>query len=253
MSNSACNFYIPSSFNANFDITWSFQYALTGNLSATGGFTTFLFNNDSLVGGGALSALGFGPNLGLSGVNDAVFCVAFDTTGLFATSAGPLANGYFNTGLPLSSRIPNSLIIRRGINYTYLTSVSLSDYDIPLLQESVDFNTIRFNLTDVAQTLKIAIKDKATNTYKTILSIPTGLTTVDNTYYNIGFSYASPVSGTSKTTFLIKNVHYQGKMTEGTRDVGEREQVGETKYILASPLSGKIKITKTGNNYLLWQ
>lgn len=248
MSNTSCNFYVPSAFNADNDITWSFQYALSGNSNSSGGFCTFLFNNNYLSGGSALSGLGYTGSYGVSGINDNIIGVAFDTTGFFGTSSQ-----FLTSGRHPSNRIPNSLTIRTGTKFTYLTCISLSTLGIPLLSSSADFNTIRFNLTDVRQTLNISLKDKTTNRYNTVLSIDTGLgAPLPNQYqYQIGFSYASPITGTNKTAFLIKDIHCHGLNTINERVLGEISDIGEENFILQSPLSGKIIISPYTNKYLL--
>lgn len=243
MSNSCGNFYIPVSFNAVNDITWSFQYALTGSTNSTGGFTTFLFNSDTLSGGGALSGLGYSGYGAMSGINDAVLVIGFDSTGLFGVSGSSLSSGSV-------TKIPNSLTIRTGTNFEYLTCISLTSLGIPLLSSVFDLNTLRFNLTNVGQTLKIAIKD-SNYKYQTVLSIQTGLVLSETDQYNIGFSYATPVSGTDKTTLVIKDIHYHGKTTDLTREIGDRSNDVETNYILQSPLSGKIMISPSTTDFLL--
>jgi hypothetical protein len=90
----ACNFACTSAFNANYDIVWSFQYSLCGQSNASAGFTTFLWDSTSsiLTGGGIGRALGYGPSTNytgysnISGVSGAALGVAFDTSGLFATT-----------------------------------------------------------------------------------------------------------------------------------------------------------------------
>lgn len=245
MNPAACNFYIASSFNANTDITWSFEYALTGNaLSSSGGFCTFLFNSDNLSAtGGFYQSLGYGPYQGLSGIPSNIIGIGFDSTGLFAMSGGVFSSG-------LSSRSPNSLTIRIGSNFTYLTSFSLTALGIPLIQSSESFETLRFNFTELSQILKIAIKDKTNNRYTQLLEIPTGLSARLADAYQIGFSYATPISsGHSKTVLKFKNIHVQGLDSIPDRDTNETSGL-PTNYILQSPLSGLIQLAPDEDSYL---
>jgi hypothetical protein len=47
--------------NANYDIVWSFEFALSGNAGDQGSFTTFLYDNNTLTGGGASLGGGYAP------------------------------------------------------------------------------------------------------------------------------------------------------------------------------------------------
>jgi hypothetical protein len=208
-------------FNPNYDIVWSFQYSLCGNSNASAGFTTFLFSKktaSTVVGGGIGRALGVGPSTNftnttnISGISGHSLSIAFDTTGLYATS------GYgFTTNMTPSA---NSLVIRvdngvtmPSMSFHLLSAFSLSALytNFTLLTSIEVYNTLRFTLTNCAQTLKIDILANGeyvnlaeVATYKTIYNSPSAR-------YCIGISYASPVSGNApKAVFRIKDFHVQG-------------------------------------------
>lgn len=207
----ACNFASLCSFNANYDIVWSFQYSLCGQSNASAGFVTFLSENTTLTGGGIGRALGCGPSTNftntsnVSGVSGHQLSVAFDTTGLYSTS------GYgFSTNRSASA---NSLIVRKGSTFNLLSAIPLSalNTNFTLLTTTEIYNTLRFTLTNSAQVLKIdLLKD---NEYINLTNISTYNTIYNalSTKYFIGISYATPVSGNSvKARLKIKDFHIHG-------------------------------------------
>lgn len=220
MSDSTSNFYINEAFNINYDVTWSFVYSITGSDDSSGGFCTFLFSSSALEGGGTYAGLGFAPYQGTQGITDAIIGIMFDSSDV--------------------------ITIRTGTDFITITSFSLGTLLAPLVKITDAFNTIRFNFTDVAQTLNIAIKDKENNKYVNIASVSTGLTAKDTDFCKIGFSYASPInSGDSKITFKIKDIHIQGNKIIPTTTYKKRPEIPldyETFYIVQSPLSGKLNI-----------
>lgn len=219
MADSTANFCLTSNFNPNFDITWSFQYSITGSNTASGGFSTFLFNNSTLNGGGILSGLGYAPYTGYSGVNGAVLGVMFSSD--------------------------NKITIKKGTSFSTLTSFNLFQSLSPLVKTTEIFNTIRFNLTDVGQTLKIDVKDLEDN-YVNIAEIPTYIVPSENTYYKIGFSYSTPlIIGNNKITLKIKDIHAQGITSKGNTVFPKRPFTipkEETFYIIQSPTSAYVDI-----------
>lgn len=220
MSESSCNFFINSAFNANFDITWSFGYNLSGSVNSTGGFSTFLFNNPTLVGGGAYQGLGFSPYQARAGVTGAVLGVMIDSD--------------------------NLVTIKKGTTFTTITSFPLFSMLSPLIKNNLDFNILRFNFTNCAQTLNIAAKNIETNRYIKLASINTGISAVDTDFYKIGFGYSAPLnSGEQKAIFSIKDIHIQGNTSIPTTIYRPRPDIEdkiETFYIIQSPLSGHIDI-----------
>lgn len=231
MEDSACNFYINKNFNPGYDLTWSFQYSVSGTLSSTGGFSTFLFEdnyNTGLSGGGAYTGYGYTSYGTTSGVSNAVLGILFDSN--------------------------NQIKILKGSTFTTLSTLCSFQ---PLLNQNNEFTTIRFNLTDVGETLKISIKDKITNTYKIISTFDVGLRVRNDDFYKIGFSYASPLTaGQNKLIFKIKNIHIQGNENAPNIYYSNRPIVSETNYLLQSPLCGKIAIgspTPLSSGYLLYK
>lgn len=220
MSESSCNFFVNSAFNANFDITWSFGYSLSGNINSTGGFSTFLFKNTDLVGGGAYESLGFAPYQSRSGVTGAILGVMINSD--------------------------NIVTIKKETTFTTITSFPLFSILSPLVKTYQDFNTIRFNFTNCAQTLKIAVKNKETNRYIKLASINTGISALESDFYKIGFGYSCPLnSGEEKSIFSIKDIHIQGNTSTPStiyRPRPDIEEKLETFYIIQSPLSGHINI-----------
>lgn len=229
MANSACNFYINDNFNANYDITWSFQYSVTGSNTSTGGFCTFLFADDGsgLVGGAPYRGLGYTSYSGTNGVSNAVLGILFDSD--------------------------NKITIKKGSSFTTLTSFNSFR---PLISSVDNFETIRFNLTNVGKTLNIDIKNKNTNIYDNIISFNFDLEVTDSSFYKIGFSYASPLTANrDKIEFKIKNIHIQGnKNTFTSIFYNPRPYTPITYYLIQSPTSGKIAITNSSglsSGYLL--
>lgn len=240
MLDTACNFALTSAFNAKYDITWSFQFSLCGVPGSTGGFTTFLYdaNTPMLTGGGVRSGLAYGPyiitdNLLIApagtdklsiaapafngfirvsdgditgepyqnGLSGAMLGVGFDSTGLFGTQQRGFVTG-------LSAALHNSYSVRATTNYTHI-----STYAAPfnILETYETFRTLRFNLTNLGQTLNIHMYDYPTRTYNLISSTPTGLLFIEDTMCKIGLSFATPVSASYKSNFKIKDFHFQGR------------------------------------------
>lgn len=220
MADSASNFYIKQDFNANYDITWSFQYAITGSPNSNGGFSTFLFNNSVLTGGGGYTGLGYSTYQSQSGVKNAVLGICFFSN--------------------------NNVKILKGNTFSVLTSFSIFPSLSPIVKTNKDFNTIRFNLTDLGQTLKISIKNKETNSYDIINSFNVNLNPINTDYYKIGFSYASPLTAEDdKITFYIKDIQYQGMNKDVDTELNVRPinvPKAETFYVLQSPNSSYVSI-----------
>jgi hypothetical protein len=207
MLDTACNFALTSAFNAKYDITWSFQYSLCGVSGSTGGFATFLYDASvpQLTGGGIRSSLAYGPDVVTesyqNGLSGAVLGVGFDSTGLF----GARERGFL-TGL--QTPIHNSYTIRSSTNFNYVSTYA-APFDI--LETTETFRTLRFNLTDLGQTLNIHMYDYPTRTYNLISRTSTGLLFTRDTLCKIGLSFATPVSASYKSNFKIKDFHFQGR------------------------------------------
>ena len=198
MSDVACNFVLLSTFNAKHDIQWSFKYSLCGDVNSSGGFTTFLIDGDVLSGGGIRSGLGLGPYDVRVGVSALFAGVGFDATSQFAT----LSNG-FNTGSPTPSA--NCCTLRVGQQFTYIAS---SPLDWTLISPNVEFKTLRFTLTDLGQSLVVDVLNQGV--YQQVARFNTGTLIIDDRMMSVGVSFASPVTGASRTDFQIQDFHYQG-------------------------------------------
>lgn len=228
MSDSTGNFSLTSDFSPNFDITWSFQYAVTGNTGANGGFSTFLFNNTTLTSGGPLTGLGFAPystNLGISG---AILGIMFNSD--------------------------NKIIVKKGSTFNTLSTFTLFESLSPFVKNTLTYNTIRFNLTDVGQTLKIAYKNE-NDEYIDLTSIYTGLTSSSKDYYKVGFSYSTPLtSSTEKIQIRLKDFHVHGQTRQPTTILSEKPYQApkeETFYIMQTPTSAYIDISPDSVGSLL--
>lgn len=232
----ACNFALMSTFNAKHDITWSFQYSLCGPPGSTGGFVSFLYDAETpvLTGGGVRSGLCYGPyiiteNLLISptavdkvsiatpsfggyiiisngtvptffqnGLSGAMIGAGFDSTGLFAARQRGFLSG-------LTNALPNSVTVRTGSDFVYQDSV-VPNFNI--LNTTETYRTLRFNLTDLGQTLNIHTKNPITQKYDLIGSFDTNMLFVEDKMCKIGLSFATPVSASYKSVLKIKDFHY---------------------------------------------
>lgn len=229
MADTTTNFFINQNYNPNYDITWSFQYNVSGSDISTGGFSTFLFNNDTLIGGGKYSGVGYSTFQSSQGVTGAVLGIIFDTT--------------------------NSIKIKSS-TFSTLTTIPLFTELTPFKTTTNNFNTIRFNLTNLGTILNIAVKDLENNSYKTLATVNTQITAKDTDFYKIGFGYSSPLnSGSDKIIFKIKDIHIQGINNIPSTKINKPPYSFEpqTYYVLQSPNSGKIEIgapTPTSVGYI---
>ena len=220
MANNVSNFVIDKNLRYDHDVTWSFQYSLSGNSSTDGGFTTFLLNSESdTLGGGGGPALGVASYQNNNAKQSVVLCVAIDSTGIFGT------NSIFTTGL--SSPIRNSMTIRIGNNFTYLTSFPLSLFELDGLINQEKFNTLRLNFTNVGRTLNIS-KLNEYEEYDLIYSYTGSFGIHDNKSIMVGFSQSSPILLKNfKSVLKLKDIHVQGMPLDDF-------------YILQSPSSAHI-------------
>ena len=206
VSNNVSNFYIKEWFNSSHDITWSFQYNLSGNNKTDGGFTTFLALSSSQrqndVGGGGAS-LGIGPKGIINKINGIVFCIAIDSTGLFGTK------NTFSTGI--TNPIPDSMIVRINNDLQFLTAFSLSSVGLSGLNTENIYNTIRINYTNVGQTINIE-KLNQNNEYETFYTYTGQFEKETSSPVRVGFSHTSPIIPTSiKSKLTLKDIHTQGR------------------------------------------
>jgi len=222
-------------FNVNYDLIWSFKFALTGDTTATqGGFTTFLkYGNETLSGGGGYQALGYLPTTN-GGMVSAVLAVGFDTNGYFALST---TNYNGNSSLP---NIPTFSVRGGAPNYNLLYTAPLSSLstEFTLLTTSVNYCWLRFRLGDVCGKVYIDYRLSDGSQYIPLTSIPVSLVYTDSTVMNVGISYATPLTTTSlaESTLLIKSFTVEGNTssTASTTLYTNLTSVGETILIAQS-------------------
>lgn len=200
-------------YNAYHDIVWSMQYSLSGNPASQAGICTFLYDAATIhTKGGIGASLGIAPSQGytgftnISGISGNALAIGFDTNGLFAVAGNGLS-----TGVSVSAAIPNALTLRTGTNFTYLTSIALSSLDpsFSLVHSDLTFDQLRFRLTDVGRTLEIARWNLTK--YDAILTYPVNLPVTSSTSYNVGISFATPLSGNALSAkFALRNFHIEG-------------------------------------------
>lgn len=229
-----------NSFNTNWDITWSFTFALTG---IEHGFCTFLSTYNFSPGAYPGHYLGYlgseefiltetPENLlsedseklisNPSGNLNGVLGIAFDSTGFFALS------NTVASGIPLSAIKKNSLIIRDVNNNVVLNrSLSSLDNNFFIASSAKNYQTLRFRLTNAGRKLYIDYKS-ISGTYSPLLT--TTLSTFnasDNPYVYAGLSFCSPVSSSSITpsTMWIKNFNVEGSSIEPTYEILPYESI----------------------------
>ena len=205
MDTNATNFIINKIFRYDHDITWSFQYSLCGNQLSDGGFTTFLLNSPiNTVGGEGGIGLGIGSSTPAKIKQKVVFCVAVDSTGLFGSSS------YFATGL--TNPIPNSMTIRVGNDFQYLTSFPLSNFSLNGQISEKKFDTIKINFGNISRSLYIYGLDHNTNNYIPIFNYTQDYNIHHSKGMLVGFSQSCPVSSNNRSFLTFKDIHVQGKL-----------------------------------------
>ena len=148
--------------------------------------------------------------------------MAIDSSGIFGT------NSIFPTGR--TTAIPNSMTIRVGTNFTYLTSFPLSLFELDGLINTEKFNTLRFNFTNVGRTLNIS-KLNQYNEYDLIYSHTGSFGIRSEKAIKVGFSQSSPILIQKfKSVLKLKDIHVQGMALDDF-------------YILQSPSEDRILIS----------
>jgi hypothetical protein len=220
------------SYNSNYDIIWSFQYAISGSITRECAFATFLTINSTIsaIPGHYLGYSGNVPlsaflldengNYILSEDNNRIIlegnretdglvglCIAFDTTGLFALSS------LYRPGVGISNIKRNSLIIRDiNNNITLYEELSNIDPAFTILSSSKAYKTLRFKYTNTDK-LTIDYKIDGSNTFVELTSVNINSNPDSISYLRPGFSYCSPVSSLSSSkiaNLYLKNFHVQG-------------------------------------------
>jgi hypothetical protein len=225
-----------NAYNSNWDITWSFTYALTGSEHA---ICTFLTTQPVLTSGLPGHYLGYLGNASylrdennniilneygsriildpsdLSAVDvGGVLGIAFDSTGYFALSSD------VNTGIGRNSLKANSLVVRNFNNdVVFYDNLSNLDPSFVLSNNNVkDYNTIRIRYNNGGSKLYIDYKKSLTD-YKNLLTLDLNGFIIDN--YNVlhpGISFCSPLSSNSilPSTLFLSNFHTQGNVSPPT-------------------------------------
>ena len=217
-------------FSADWDITWSFTFALTGNEHA---FCTFLTTEKTLLSGIPGQYLGYlrdaatlqtedNKNIltnnseyilidgyyGDDDVAQGVLGIAFDSTGLFATH-----NEGGSEGIEISNVKKNSLIIRDSENtLVFNEHLSSLDSDFFMSNDNKLFQTLKFTLTNSGKKIHIDYKTDDTS-YKNLTTIQLNNFSVkNNKYLYPGLTFCSPISSsnTNTSTLFIKNFNFHG-------------------------------------------
>jgi hypothetical protein len=218
------------SFNPDWDVNWSFEYALSGTnqhafcvffststilsgypghymgYSGTMAVSSYLLaedNNMLLTDGGERLVVDTENGMDYLGV----LAIAFDSTGLFALSSTT------RPGVGRGSIKPNSIIIRDyNDNVTFYEELSNIDTNFVLASAGKYFQTMRFRFANMGQKLTIDYKSPTSTTYSVLTSINLNMDSSNYPFVNVGFSYSSPVSSSTATpsTLFLKNFHIQG-------------------------------------------
>lgn len=192
-------------FNPNYDIIWSFQYAITGTEA---GFCTFLTSKTPDLSA-AGHYLGYVGNMQTGGL-----CIAFDTTGLFALSSD------IRKGVGLNSIKRNSVIIRdNDDNITLYETLSDLTSSFSITSPSKIFKTLRFKYTN---TNKITIDFKSNNNseYSELTSVNINSNVEMLDYLVPGFAFSSPISSLNTPgSLFLKNFHTQGTDSDETVEI----------------------------------
>jgi len=185
---------------------------------STGGFSTFLFKNTTLTGGGRYSGLGYAPYQADFGVTDAIIGIMFASN--------------------------NTITIKNQDFETIYTS-KIIDSLYPFVKTHDQFNTIRIHFTNSGKNLIIALKDN-NDIYNDIINIETDLNLPKITdLYKIGFSYSTPLeSDDDKVIIKLKDIHFHGNSKiSKTTFVQKPPSNIKSSFILQSPLSGSLIIS----------
>lgn len=194
-------------YNSNWDIVWSFTYALSSNTNSQHSLCTFLTTLSSISAfPGQYSGI-MGPSYNDGRV---ALGIIFDSTG-YST----LSNTYT---VGMSSSYPNSLTIRDKSTIIYHQPLSALDTSFIFTSGGKHYQTLRFGFYNTGR--KLQIDYKIDSGYKELLTIP--LSTYDwiddNTILYPGLTYCSPISSnnTNSSILYLKNFHVQGNSSNPT-------------------------------------
>ena len=212
-------------YNLNWDVVWSFTYALTGTQH---GFSSFLTTTPTITGGIP------GQYLGTDNENF-ILTIGFDSTGYSALSS-PLRNGVL-----LSAVKPNSLIIRDS-NNDIIFNEELSSLDTSFILSSAikTYQTLRFRYSNAGKKLSVDYKKPDTE-YSTLTSINISTLSIsDSVVVYPGFCFCSPISGLSITpsTMFVQNFHTQGNIDYPTYESTEMTPLTSASSTTYTTISG---------------
>lgn len=201
MANTACNFTHPTLYFPSRDITWSLKVCLcAADMNASGGFTTFVTKAEVITGGGIYGSLGYMPYNTTAGVSGNLVAAGFDNLGYFGLKSVDNTSGRLTP-------VANSYSIRTGEDYQYKSTTVLP---FTLLKNTEVYTTLKFNLTNVGQTLKTYYLN-AEKRYTLISSVSTGFVADLDTLARVGVSYSSPLRlNENKALLRVKDLHVQG-------------------------------------------
>lgn len=230
--------YNGDSFNVNYDLIWSFKFALCGATIADSqaGFTTFLTTAPTVTGGGYYSDLGY---TGAPPLSDGLLAIGFDTHGVFALSSASF-DGVSNLNIAR-----NSLIIRGPsptCSLLYNIPLSALSTEFTLLSTNFNFCWLRFRLGDVCSRIYIDYRYGDSSNYIQLTSLPVSINFNLSTEAYVGISYTSPVTSLGvgdPTSFIqLKNFNIEGSTVPPTT----------TSYTQLTSVGETIFTTQTGAN-----
>lgn len=222
-------------YNPQYDITWSFDFALSAtNLATQYAFSTFLSPTPSLLSSVPGHYIGVpgeiiylltetgdylltesGERLIYStNLSGAIVSIALDSTGLFALSSSAL---YDRPGVARDKIYNNALVVRDN-NQNVIFNQPLSGFtSMHSLCSSKSYQTIRVRYANAGRKLSIDYRPTSSTTYSVLTSfrLPTAAS-VDRAY--VGFAYTTPVSSTASRVadLYIKNFHIEGNTSATT-------------------------------------
>ena len=224
----AINIASSYGYSPYFDIVWSFDYAISGNSNTEAGFTIFLMDDAYVLSGGnngidlgysGLSAANSNLSSINPGISGAVIAVGFDTTGSFAVSALS-GSRVLRDGVLDSQRIQNSVSIRSSWptysynTYKYNVALSSIDSNFKIVENTVQYKTIRARLGNVGQTLYVDYRNNPEEDFKPLVATEVNLGIISTTKYKAGVSFATPIS--SNNISAVGNIHLRNFHTEGS-------------------------------------
>lgn len=185
-------------YNAHWDITWSFTYALTGNEH---GICTYL--TDSIpVSSTPGHYMGY---INQYGNPNGFLAIALDTTGFFAVSSNTAE------GINQNNVLRKSIIVRNNEKLIYNQPLSALNTDFLFTETNYNPKTLRFRVANGLKKLYVDFKDD--KKYINLLQIPlSGYDPDDYLKIYPVISYTSPVSSqiASNSKFWLSNFHVQG-------------------------------------------